>query len=177
MANVKQNADNSLSVVSDVEGVELLRLGGPSNPLAGGTSANLPTGINYRGNFTLKIPVNTGTANITAGCALVVNPFNVPLQIGLTTIRFVTGQDVTFSISVGTGTMSQGIEPKGSSNNLIDTYNYNTANTTPNPNNIDNNGSNGLRSRILGVGEAIMVTTNRQIATAQLFVYANVSPV
>jgi hypothetical protein len=177
VAEFKQHDDGSISIYSEQEGIGLLRIGGPANPAVGGTSAAVQSQSNFRGVQTVKIPLNNGTANITGGCAIWVNPFQEALLIGLTSLRFATGQDVTFTISVGTGTLSSSIEPKGLSNNLIDSYNYNTANSTPNPNNIDNKGSSGAATRILGVGEAILVTANRQWSTAQITLYADVRKV
>lgn len=187
MPDLKQNDDGSIAIYSDQEGLELFRVGGIKNPIVGtggsSTSAATLSKGPTRGVYRLKLTLFNGTASITAANGLWQNTTDGDLLVGLTEIVVTTGQDVTFSISVGTGTFSGALgtgigEAKGAFNNLIDTFNYNTANQSGSlANNINNNGTNGKATQLLPVGGVIGVQANRSLATAAMNLYVTLTKV
>lgn len=178
--DIKQNPSGSVSWYSSVEGLDLFYAGGPKNPQQGtnGSSANAAalSGHNWRGVQRMKIHLFNGTFGITASAALWQNTLDGDLLIGLTTIVAATGQDTTFNISIGTGTLSANVEAKGAFNNLIDTLNY--AGLTVVGiigNNIEDHGTNGKSKQYLKVGDVIgaQILTHAAL-TADLFAYIEV---
>lgn len=185
MAEIKQNPDGSVAIVSEIEGLELLRVGGMKNPVQGtngsSTAASATAIPNYRGQARMKFSLFNATANVTAANLLWVNNLDGDIIVEKTTLVVTTGQDVTFSISVGTGTLSSNIEAKGAFNNLIDSFNYNTANAANNAsaiaNNIDDHGTNGKSRQYLKVGDVLGAQANRAISTAVLALYVEYTKV
>lgn len=155
MASVKQHADGSLSVYSDLEQKSLFRVGGPANPAPGGSDQN------YRAPFTIKIPLNTSGGGSSALAAWQ-NLSGDDLLVSLTRIDMTTGQTTSMAVSVGVSTVSTTLDV-----NLID-----SCSVAPTPavyDNITDKGTSGKSHQKLPANNWITCSTGNSTASAASF--------
>lgn len=143
MASVKQFADGSLGVYSDLEQKTLWRVGGPASPAQG-------TDATYRAPFTIKIPIATspGTTVVTWQ-----NTSGDDLLIGHTQINCTTAQTTSLIFSVGTAGTAASI-----GTNLIDSFTATAGSVGP-FDNITDKGSAGKARALLTNNSWVTVYT------------------
>lgn len=141
MADIKQNADGSLSVFSPQSGKALFTVGGPA----------APTGSNYayRAENYLKFAIGTSVA--TAGLLSIASPFPEDVIIDRAIIHTVTGQSLTLNMSLGVVSNSSAF-----GNNLLDSLT--AAITAGTYDNITNKGTSGGSARVWGTTQYITLS-------------------
>lgn len=152
MASVKQHADGSLSIFSDLEQKSLWRVGGSASPTAG-------TDNNYRAPYTIKIPLNTGVGG-SAALAAWQNTSGDDLLIGHAYINCTTAQTASLIVSVGTATAAASI-----GTNLIDSFTA-TAGTVGPFDNITDKGTAGKARALLSNNAFVTVSTISSTASS-----------
>jgi hypothetical protein len=96
----RQKPDGTAAIYSDQEGKDLFVVGGPAS-ITGVTTGQPP--VQYRGVFTVKIPLSTTGQGTAAALATWQNTTPDRLIVGHTYIDITTAQTPTCFISVGVG--------------------------------------------------------------------------
>ncbi|MBV9521602.1 MAG: hypothetical protein JO010_02340 [Alphaproteobacteria bacterium] len=142
MADLVQNADNSVSVRNELDGLDLARWGGPSGPS--------PQSPRWGGSKTVKLPL---AANDSAGGIFSwVNPEPVAIVVTSVYVDATTPSSGACAISIGTTAVSGATV----SANLIDTLSLATAGTFDT---ITDKGTNGRSRQRLAVGAWVTGST------------------